>query len=195
MKCPKCGIEHTNKRPYCSRKCANSRTYTVFSKQKKSIANKNHWKNLSTDEQRQWIERLRKTRTLNMSEFDIKQKRLRTLAETIHKRRIGQIQLWLNGQMSMEKTRDNDRNQYPKRFIREWVEQQHGKKCWTCGWMEVNQTTGNIPVQLNHKNGDPLDNTPSNLELLCPNCHSLTPTWGSYGKGRPNRSKRKVRVA
>jgi hypothetical protein len=31
-----------------------------------------------------------------------------------------------------------------------------------------------IPLELHHKNGNSLDNTLSNLELLCPNCHSLT---------------------
>jgi hypothetical protein len=33
-----------------------------------------------------------------------------------------------------------------------------------------------IPLELDHVNGDNRDNRLTNLRLLCPNCHSLTPT-------------------
>ena len=38
--CPKCKIEHDKKGTYCSRKCANSRSWTEEDKKKKSEANK-----------------------------------------------------------------------------------------------------------------------------------------------------------
>ena len=34
-----------------------------------------------------------------------------------------------------------------------------------------------IPLELDHINGIHSDNSLSNLRLLCPNCHSLTPTF------------------
>lgn len=34
-----------------------------------------------------------------------------------------------------------------------------------------------IILQVNHKNGDWLDDRPDNLEFLCPNCHSQTENW------------------
>lgn len=40
-----------------------------------------------------------------------------------------------------------------------------------------------LTLELEHKNGIHSDNERSNLEALCPNCHSLTTTW----RGRNNR--------
>jgi 5-methylcytosine-specific restriction endonuclease McrA len=41
-----------------------------------------------------------------------------------------------------------------------------------------------LSLQLHHINGDGQDNRLENLELLCPNCHSQTDTWGARNKGR-----------
>jgi hypothetical protein len=37
---------------------------------------------------------------------------------------------------------------------------------------------------LHHVNGDGLDNRLENLQILCPNCHAQTDTWGGRNKGR-----------
>lgn len=34
-----------------------------------------------------------------------------------------------------------------------------------------------IPLELHHKDGDRLNNSLNNLELLCPNCHSFTDNY------------------
>ena len=73
--------------------------------------------------------------------------------------------------------------------IRRFLFIKYNNKCCKCGWGVVSEYTGKIPLEVEHKDGDHTNNEESNLELLCPNCHSLTPTYRSlnWGKGRPRK--------
>lgn len=59
----------------------------------------------------------------------------------------------------------------------------HGNKCMDCGWSETNKQSGKIPVEMDHIDGNSDNNNLENLKLLCPNCHSLTPTYGALNLG------------
>ena len=87
-------------------------------------------------------------------------------------------------------------------IVEEFGRGKTGKACWRCGWEEVNPFLGkgkeakrnrrrgnNIPTQLNHKDGDPNNNDIYNLEMLCPNCDSLTEFNLSRGGGGRTDSK------
>ncbi len=41
-----------------------------------------------------------------------------------------------------------------------------------------------MPLELDHINGDPVNNGLENLRLLCPNCHALTPTYRGRNQSR-----------
>jgi hypothetical protein len=52
--------------------------------------------------------------------------------------------------------------------------------CEDCG---INEWRGvALSLSLHHVNGDRHDNRLANLRLLCPNCHSQTPNFGSRNK-------------
>ena len=69
--------------------------------------------------------------------------------------------------------------QYPtsklsKRLVKEGYK---SYTCEKCGISEYNGT--HISLELNHKDGNNANHSLDNLELLCPNCHSQTPTYRS----------------
>jgi len=73
------------------------------------------------------------------------------------------------------------------RHIRRYLFIKYNNKCSKCSWSEINTITRKIPLQINHIDGNFKNNKEENLELLCPNCHSLTPTFGSLNKGNGRR--------
>lgn len=76
--------------------------------------------------------------------------------------------------------------------IRKYLIEKNGCRCWKCGWEEVHPVTGKVPVQWNHIDGDSTNSSEENLELICPNCHSLTPNFGALNKGKSTRNKRRI---
>lgn len=77
--------------------------------------------------------------------------------------------------------------------IREELFKKYNNSCQKCGWNTVNEFTKKVPLQVHHIDGDPSNNSLDNLQLLCPNCHSLTDTFGIKNKGKGRESRRKYR--
>lgn len=76
--------------------------------------------------------------------------------------------------------------------IRRYLFEKYNSQCARCGWHEINPTTGLIPLEVEHIDGNYLNNTEENLILLCPNCHSLTPTYRSLNKGKGRQERKKI---
>ena len=78
-------------------------------------------------------------------------------------------------------------------YLQRYIKEKYDYKCCSCGWDKINPTTGKSPLEIHHKDGDYSNNDEDNLELLCPNCHSLTETYknssGNNHAGRKMRSK------
>ena len=63
-------------------------------------------------------------------------------------------------------------NPLRKKLIREGIKEHKCESCNLTEWL------GNkIPLELDHINGINNDHRLENLRLLCPNCHTLTPTY------------------
>ena len=93
---------------------------------------------------------------------------------------------WRNG--------SNTRGKYfISHYIRRYLFEKSNNSCYICGWNTTNPYTGKIPLEVHHKDGDCTNCNEDNLELLCPNCHSLTSTFKNYNKGN-GRDKRKTEV-
>lgn len=71
--------------------------------------------------------------------------------------------------------------------LKRYLVETRGDVCQECGQTSV-WNSMELVLQLDHIDGDSDNNYPSNLRLLCPNCHSQTETFGSKGKG--NRYKK-----
>jgi predicted HNH restriction endonuclease len=57
------------------------------------------------------------------------------------------------------------------------VLERDGYACQSCGWDERHPDDGRPLVEVDHADGDATNTRPENLRALCPNCHSMTPTF------------------
>jgi hypothetical protein len=73
--------------------------------------------------------------------------------------------------------------------IRRFLIEKADERCQRCGWAERHAKTGRVPLEIEHIDGDWQNASESNLTVLCPNCHALTPTFRGMnrGRGRPGR--------
>ena len=56
--------------------------------------------------------------------------------------------------------------------------------CEECGWAKRSKS-GRLPLELHHIDGNSHNNRLENLQILCPNCHSLQPNYRGRKKKKP----------
>jgi hypothetical protein len=87
------------------------------------------------------------------------------------------IEEWLNG--GRKPGRGN---------LIEYLDNTYGHKCSCCNlksWMGKD-----ITLEIDHADGNPYNNSPSNLRYLCPNCHSQTESYKGKNKGKGRMERR-----
>jgi hypothetical protein len=78
--------------------------------------------------------------------------------------------------------------------VRQYLREKYSNKCTRCGWHETNPVTQLVPLTVEHIDGNSENSVEHNLDLICPNCHSLTSTYGSLNRGN-GRKLRHSKVA
>lgn len=67
------------------------------------------------------------------------------------------------------------------KLIKEGLKEKKCERCKLENWLD-----SPIPLELHHKDGDCENNKIENIEILCPNCHALTPNY----RGKARKEKR-----
>lgn len=59
--------------------------------------------------------------------------------------------------------------------------------CISCGWDKKHPLSGKSLLQIHHIDGNRTNNSIKNLQVLCPNCHSLTNNWMNHNRVFPHK--------
>jgi 5-methylcytosine-specific restriction endonuclease McrA len=141
---------HEKSGKFCSRSCANSRTFTAETKDKKRNSNLKFYSNF-TPEERKELQAQKDTK------FDAYARQLR----------VQQKNLETSWSRPYEEMRQGSLR---KRLLHE-----RNHTCEQCGI--GNEYNGKpLSLELDHIDGNSSNNKIENLRILCPNCHSQTPT-------------------
>lgn len=74
-----------------------------------------------------------------------------------------------------------------RRILKKYLKRVRGDCCSECGIDEWKNHV--LSTELDHIDGDASNNFPINLRLLCPNCHSITPSWKGRNRGNGRKSR------
>jgi predicted restriction endonuclease len=77
------------------------------------------------------------------------------------------------------------------KHLKRYLFEKYKHRCCRCGWSARHPTTGQVPLEINHIDGNARNNYEANLELLCPNCHALTDNFRNLNKGNGRTWRRK----
>ena len=80
---------------------------------------------------------------------------------------------------------------YSASILRQYMMVKYDSKCQKCGWDEMNPVSKTVCLDLHHIDGNADNNVISNVEILCPNCHSLTPTYKNMNSNSSRTTRNK----
>lgn len=77
-------------------------------------------------------------------------------------------------------------------WVKRYLSEQRGYHCEVCNITEHNGKP--IVFECDHVDGNPTNNKPDNLRLICPNCHSQTDSFkgANRGNGRQDRYNKNI---
>ncbi len=95
------------------------------------------------------------------------------------------VEKWKRGEVSGNTCDNHILSNHIRNYLLDDIKHQ----CSKCSWSEINPVTKKVPLEINHIDGDHMNSRPENLEVVCLNCHALTPNYRAlnWGNGRPNR--------
>lgn len=94
------------------------------------------------------------------------------------------IKMWKEGTVTGGKG-DKQGHGCVSTHVRAYIFKKFNYKCSKCKWTKLNVYTNTIPLEVDHIDGNSMNHKEDNLDLLCPNCHSLTKGHStSKGNGR-----------
>ena len=95
------------------------------------------------------------------------------------------INKWLNhdikGIRKHGKTKKGDIYYSPSTYIQKYMRNNY-PECQQCGWSKIHPISGELLLEIHHKDGDRENGYLENLEHLCPNCHSQTNNYTNHGR-------------
>lgn len=164
IECKNCNIKFqsliSNKRIYCSQKCGailNNKTRFRLKIEKLNIECKNCRKQYSTNK-----------------------KDSKYCSQGCHRdfEYKDNIKKWKNGEILGY----TGKTKALSKFIRKYLFETRGCKCEKCGWDELHPVDKRPLVEINHIDGNAENNKEENLEILCPNYHSMTHNFRARNK-------------
>ena len=181
MKCEniKCNKEHDGSYGsgrFCSVNCANSRKHSQETKNKTSIS-------LGGKGDKRTLNKFCINCGKELNKNSKKYCSIKCHTEYDYKT---YIKNWKNGKLDGRSGKSGTSKQ-----IKRYIWKKFNGRCSECGWRKPNPITKKPFLDLEHIDGDYKNNDEDNLTLLCPNCHSLTPTYKSLNRGNGRNSRYK----